>query len=113
MFELNSSREAFATLLFVAAFVTMPANAQTFEPPPAKEGYSYSEPYCSNQGHRVEMGDLSCLRVDGRVFLARCDMSLNNPVWRTVQDSCPSGLDTFSDTKSAAAPSSPQKSGSD
>ena len=113
MFDLNTSRVAFAPLLILAVLVAAPASSQTFESVPAKEGYSYSESYCSNRGHRVEMGDLSCLRVDGRVFLARCDMSLNNPVGRTVQDSCPSGLDTFSDTKSAAAPSSSQESGSD
>lgn len=107
MFELNSSRVAFATLIFVAAFVTMPANAQTFEPQPAKEGYSYSESYCSNQGHRLEVGDLSCLRVDGRIFLARCGMSLNSPVWRMVQDSCPPEFDTLAD-KSAATTSSSQ-----
>jgi len=113
MFDLNTSRVAFAPLLFVAALISVPASSQTFEPMPAKEGYSYSESYCINRGHRIEMGDLSCLRVDGRVFLARCDMSLNNPVWRTIQDSCPSGLDTLSDTKSAAAPSSSQESGTD
>jgi hypothetical protein len=107
MFDLNSSPITFASLLFVAAVVTTPANSQTFEPPTATEGYSSSESYCSNQGHRVEVGDLSCLRVNGRVFLARCGMSLNNPVWRMVQDSCPPEFDTLAD-KSAATSSSSQ-----
>jgi len=105
MFDLPFSRAAFATLIIVLATVTAPANAQTFEPPPAKEGYSYSDPYCRNQGHRVEIGDLSCLRVDGRVFLARCGMSMNNPVWRMVQEGCPSEFDTLVD-KSAVTSSS-------
>ena len=104
MFDLNSSPVAFASLLFVTAIVTTPANSQTFEPPPAKEGHDYAESYCSNQGHHVEMGGLSCLRVDGRVFLARCDMSLNSPMWRMVQDSCPPEFDTLAD-KSAATSS--------
>ena len=107
MLDLNSSPVALAALLFVAAIVTMPAKAQTFEPPPAKEGHTYADSYCSNQGHRVELGDLSCLRVDERVFLARCDMSLNSPVWRMVQDSCPAESDTLAD-KSAATSSSSQ-----
>ncbi len=107
MFDLNSTPISSASLLFIAAVVTTPANSQTFEPPTAKEGYSYSESYCSNQGHRVEVGGLSCLRVDGRVFLARCGMSLNSPVWRMVQDSCPPEFDTLAD-KSAATSSSSQ-----
>lgn len=107
MFELNSSPVAFASLLFVAAIMTTPANSQTFEPPPAKEGHSYSDAYCNNRGTHVEMGDLSCLRVDGRVFLARCSMSLNSPVWREVQDSCPPEFNGLAD-KSAATSSSPQ-----
>jgi hypothetical protein len=106
MLDLTSSRVAFATLFFVAAIITTPANSQTFEPPPAKEGYSYSDSYCSNQGHRVAMGDLSCLRVDGRVFLARCGMSLNSPVWRMVQDSCPTEFDTLAGKSAATSPSS-------
>lgn len=113
MFDLNSSRLAFAPLLFVAAITAAPANSQTFAPTPAKEGHSYQESYCSNRGHRVEMGDLSCLRVDGRVFLARCGMSLNSPVWRMVQDSCPAEFDTLSDTMTAVTPSSSQASGPD
>jgi len=107
MFDLNSSPVALASILFVVAIVTTPANSQTFEPPTAKEVHHYAETYCSNRGHRVEMGGLSCLRVDGRVFLARCDMSLNSPVWRTVQDSCPAEIDTLAD-KSAATSSSSQ-----
>jgi hypothetical protein len=107
MFDRNSSLVALASLLFVAVIVATPAKSQTFEPPPAKEGYSYTDPYCSNRGNRVEMGELSCLRVDGRVYLARCGMSLNSPVWREVQDICPPEFNILAD-KNAATLSSPQ-----
>lgn len=109
MFDLNFSRVVLGPLLFVAAITAAPANSQTFKPAPAEQGHSDQESYCSNQGHRVEMGGLSCLRVDGRVFLARCGMSLNSPVWRTVQDSCPSEFDILADT--GAAPSSSSQPG--
>ena len=45
--------------------------------------------YCTDStGGRVELGDVICLQVDGRMFLARCEMSLNNPMWREVQQGC-------------------------
>ena len=64
--------------------------AEVFVPPPPKEGYSYPECKCSNRGEMVPMGGVACLTVDGKSFLARCEMSLNNPTWRRVQDGCPS-----------------------
>ncbi len=63
---------------------------EVFVPPPPKEGYSYPECQCSNRGEMLPMGALACLNVDGQTFLARCEMSLNNPTWRRVQDGCPS-----------------------
>lgn len=45
--------------------------------------------YCTDStGARIEMGETQCLRVGGRSYLARCEMSLNNPIWREVSDSC-------------------------
>ncbi|WP_424929341.1 hypothetical protein [Amaricoccus tamworthensis] len=45
--------------------------------------------YCTDQtGSRVEMGAVICLHVDGRAFLARCEMSLNNPMWRELKTGC-------------------------
>ncbi|MFY0309300.1 hypothetical protein ACFMBG_05305 [Leisingera sp. D0M16] len=45
--------------------------------------------YCTDKsGARVELGELRCLQVDGRMFMAQCQMSLNVPVWREVQSSC-------------------------
>jgi len=45
--------------------------------------------YCTDKtGSRVELGQTICLQVDGRMFMAQCQMSLNNPMWRQVQDGC-------------------------
>lgn len=45
--------------------------------------------YCTNSsGARVELGETICLQVDGRMFMAQCQMSLNVPMWREVQQGC-------------------------
>jgi hypothetical protein len=45
--------------------------------------------YCTDsQGGRVELGETICLFVDGRMFMAQCQMSLNVPMWREVQKGC-------------------------
>lgn len=45
--------------------------------------------YCTDQrGARIELGEMICLRVDGTLFMAQCQMSLNVPMWRKVQDGC-------------------------
>ena len=51
--------------------------------------------YCTDrQGARVDLGETICLQVDGRMFLAQCQMSLNVPMWREVAQGClSSGLD--------------------
>ncbi|OKL43628.1 hypothetical protein A3843_13480 [Pseudovibrio exalbescens] len=72
------------TVIPVSAMATEP-----FRPPPAKEGYSYPECYCTNRGKRVEVGSYTCLRIGDRQIWAFCDMSLNNPVLRHVQEGCP------------------------
>ncbi|MET4104025.1 hypothetical protein ABIE58_003473 [Roseovarius sp. MBR-78] len=47
------------------------------------------ECYCTDtKGARVEMGEMICLRVDGQMFMAKCAMSLNVPIWRKVSDGC-------------------------
>ncbi|NRB20678.1 MAG: hypothetical protein HRU33_24890 [Rhodobacteraceae bacterium] len=47
------------------------------------------ECYCTDRsGSRVEMGQTICLQVDGRMFMAQCQMSLNVPMWREVQQGC-------------------------
>ena len=45
--------------------------------------------YCTDTvGARVELGETICLQVDGRMFMAQCQMSLNVPMWREVQQGC-------------------------
>ena len=45
--------------------------------------------YCTDSsGGRVELGDTICLQVDGRMFMAQCQMSLNVPMWREVKKGC-------------------------
>ena len=45
--------------------------------------------YCTDTaGSRVELGDTICLFVDGRAFMAQCDMSLNVPIWRDTGQGC-------------------------
>lgn len=45
--------------------------------------------YCTDSaGARVELGEAICLFVDGRAFMARCEMSLNNPIWRDTGEGC-------------------------
>ena len=45
--------------------------------------------FCTDSGgDRIELGQTICLQVDGRMFMAQCQMSLNVPMWREVQEGC-------------------------
>lgn len=45
--------------------------------------------YCTDsQGARVDVGETICMHVDGRSFMAQCQMSLNVPIWREVSPAC-------------------------
>jgi hypothetical protein len=44
---------------------------------------------CRNRGVMFELGQTSCLRVDGRAYLARCEMKLNVSSWTKIQEECP------------------------
>ncbi|MEL6170423.1 MAG: hypothetical protein AAGK67_04310 [Pseudomonadota bacterium] len=47
------------------------------------------ECFCTDRsGARVELGQTICMYVDGRAFMAQCQMSLNNPMWREVGGDC-------------------------
>ncbi|XDA99597.1 hypothetical protein AB1M95_06715 [Sulfitobacter sp. LCG007] len=47
------------------------------------------ECYCTDRnGGRVELGETICMQVDGRMFMAQCQMSLNVPMWREVEPAC-------------------------
>ncbi|WP_193369216.1 hypothetical protein [Pelagibius marinus] len=93
-----------AGLLFGTALVTDAGRPLAFEPPVAKEGFSYPESYCTNRGTRIELGELACLRVNGKAFVASCGMHQNNPMWRKVQDGCPAQLEKASGMAPAASP---------
>lgn len=44
---------------------------------------------CRNRGMMFELGETSCLHVDGGSYLARCEMKLNVSSWTRLQDGCP------------------------
>jgi hypothetical protein len=47
------------------------------------------ECYCTDRaGARIELGETICMQVDGRMFMAQCQMSLNVPMWREVEQGC-------------------------
>jgi hypothetical protein len=62
----------------------LPATADVTGP-----GGKTVECYCTDKsGSRVELGETICLQVDGRMFMAQCQMSLNVPMWREVAQGC-------------------------
>lgn len=70
----------FATLLIL---LTTPAMADV------TSGGKTVDCYCTDQGGaRIELGEQICLQVDGRMFTAQCQMSLNSPMWREVSEGC-------------------------
>ena len=45
--------------------------------------------YCTDKtGSRMELGEMTCLQVDGNMFMAQCQMSLNVTMWRKISDGC-------------------------
>lgn len=50
---------------------------------------------CRNRdGSKYELGQVACLRVDGRAYLARCEMELNVTTWKKLRDGCPTAAGT-------------------
>ncbi|RVT84096.1 hypothetical protein DXV76_10375 [Rhodobacteraceae bacterium CCMM004] len=71
-------------LALIAALCATPALADVTTP----QGRTI-DCYCTDStGGRVELGESICLRVDGRMFMARCEMALNNPIWRDTGEGC-------------------------
>ncbi|KPA22407.1 hypothetical protein shim_06870 [Shimia sp. SK013] len=64
----------------------------TFAAPVFADGFINGVPvdcYCTDsKGQRIEVGETICLQVDGRMFMAQCQMSLNVPMWREVSPGC-------------------------
>lgn len=70
-----------------------PKAAQSdYSPAKPKEGHSYPDCFCTDtDGARVELGETACLRIGSQKHvLARCEMSLNSPMWRRISEFCPS-----------------------
>ena len=58
-------------------------SSPNFTQPPAKDGYSYPDYYCTDSKvKRVEMGETACLITGSHRVLARSDISENSPAWR-------------------------------
>ena len=71
-------------VIFLACLAALPATADVTSP----SGKTV-ECYCTDKTHtRVELGETICMQVDGRMFMAQCQMSLNVPMWREVQEGC-------------------------
>lgn len=67
-----------------------PSPAQGYVRPPAKEGYSYPDCYCTDSaGQRVELGQMACLQIGSRQVYSRCEQARNLVIWRHKQDGCP------------------------
>ena len=74
-------------MAYILAVLAAPAWADVKGP-----GGKTVDCYCTDKsGARVELGEMTCLRVDGTMFMAQCQMSLNVPMWRKVQDGCLTG----------------------
>ncbi|WP_299692607.1 hypothetical protein [uncultured Tateyamaria sp.] len=71
-------------MFFLSLLVAGPALADVTSP----SGKTV-ECYCTDRGGaRIELGQTVCMQVDGRMFMAQCQMSLNSPMWREVQEGC-------------------------
>ena len=71
-------------ILAAFALIASPACADVVGP-----GGKVQDCYCTDtSGARVELGEMVCLQVDGRMFMAQCQMSLNVPMWREVSEGC-------------------------
>ena len=64
--------------------------AGEYSPPKPKKGFKYPDCFCTDSnGKRVEMGATACLKIGSQKVFAKCDMSLNNPTWRHLEEGCP------------------------
>jgi len=70
-------------LLIALLMLPLPALADT------TQGGKTIDCYCTDKtGSRIELGQTICMEVGGRMFMAQCQMSLNVPMWREMQEGC-------------------------
>lgn len=70
-------------------FITLIFTCTAFGAIGQETKYPYPDCYCTDKvGARVELGTVVCMQVGGRDFIARCEMSLNNPMWREIKQGC-------------------------
>ena len=74
--------------MILASLMALPAYAPAYADATYPNGKTV-DCYCTDRSHnRIELGETICLQVDGRMFMAQCQMSLNVPMWREVQEGC-------------------------
>ena len=72
-------------LILIAALTVTPLTASA----DGAMGGTSVDCYCTDTtGSRIEIGEMTCLHVDGKTFMAQCQMALNVPIWRKVSDGC-------------------------
>ncbi len=75
-------------LCLLAGLMALPAPTAAFADATYPNGKTV-DCYCTDRSHnRIELGETICLQVDGRMFMAQCQMSLNVPMWREVSEGC-------------------------
>lgn len=75
----KASRHIVLGLLLVASTSTVSA--------PAMAG---QDCYCkSRDGKQHAIGEVACMTVDGKSYLAQCEMNLNVTSWSKLQEGCP------------------------
>lgn len=75
-------------VFFLSCLMALPAAVPVFADAPSILAKTV-ECYCTDRKHnRIELGETICLQVDGRMFMAQCQMSLNVPMWRETQEGC-------------------------
>ena len=62
-------------------------------------------PQCLANGKSFQIGEVACLIVSGKGFLARCETVLNNTSWTRIDGICPqTSLDPTPPAKPTPAP---------
>ncbi|KAF0674922.1 hypothetical protein PMES_02630 [Profundibacterium mesophilum KAUST100406-0324] len=77
-----------------ALLLALAAQALNMAPAEAQERAAAPPPrviecYCTDRrGARHDLGTRLCLKVDGRAYIAHCEMALNVPIWRDTGEAC-------------------------